>query len=116
MPTNLPRLLPATDPNDRVLVQDTEFTQDVYQTLQAQVAACPETMQRRIPYMVRDDWMYSYREKSSVEITLERVSRRMQSGRLMVGAYEKIEQHYTELEHDFLEFFPEAVQEFGVRS
>jgi hypothetical protein len=29
MPTNLPRLLSATDPNDRVLVQDTEFTQDV---------------------------------------------------------------------------------------
>lgn len=29
MPTNLPHLLPATDPNDRVVVQDTEFTQDV---------------------------------------------------------------------------------------
>src|SRR5437762_1806103 len=29
MPTNLPRLVSAVDPNDRVLVQDTEFTQDV---------------------------------------------------------------------------------------
>src|SRR5438552_19092263 len=29
MPNNLPRLIPAADPNDRVVVQDTEFTQDV---------------------------------------------------------------------------------------
>lgn len=29
MPTNLPRLIPAADPNDRVVVQDTEFSQDV---------------------------------------------------------------------------------------
>jgi hypothetical protein len=28
MPTNLPRLVPAADINDRVVVQDTEFTQD----------------------------------------------------------------------------------------
>src|SRR5215207_4309745 len=28
MPTNLPRLIPAADPNDRVAVQDTDFSQD----------------------------------------------------------------------------------------
>jgi choline dehydrogenase-like flavoprotein len=28
MPTNLPRLIPSTDPNDRVVVQDTAFTTD----------------------------------------------------------------------------------------
>lgn len=29
MPNNLPHLIPSADPNDRVVVQDTEFTQDV---------------------------------------------------------------------------------------
>lgn len=29
MPINLPRLIPSSDPNDRVVVQDTEFTTDV---------------------------------------------------------------------------------------
>src|SRR5215207_6584392 len=28
MPTNLPRLVPAADPSDRVAVQETEFTHD----------------------------------------------------------------------------------------
>jgi choline dehydrogenase-like flavoprotein len=29
MPTNLPRLIPSSNPNDRVVVQDTDFTTDV---------------------------------------------------------------------------------------
>src|SRR5882672_1674481 len=29
MPTNLPRLIPSSNPNDQVVVQDTEFTTDV---------------------------------------------------------------------------------------
>ena len=70
----------------------------------------PERMQRTVDYMIREDWLASYRDLSGIDVALNRLSRRIRFDNHLEGAAEEIESNYALIEAGFLAFFPELVK------
>lgn len=83
------------------------FTQQVYAALQAHHALLPERLQKMLPYMRAEDWLASYAQVTWIEVTLERLGRRLRPGNPLAGSVAELQQHYARFESDFLTFFPE---------
>lgn len=88
----------------------TAFIQSVYEILKTQQAMLTERLQAMIPFMIRDDWLGSYRDLSGVEQALKRLSKRVTNGNRLVCAIDDIKVHYRELEANFLVFFPDVIR------
>ena len=86
------------------------FIQNAYEILKTHQAMLPERLQAMVPFMIRDDWLGSYRELSGVEQALKRLSKRVTNGDLLAGAIDEIKAHYRELESNFLLFFPDLIR------
>ena len=90
-----------------------EFTHQVYATLLPHLAGFPERLQRILPRMAADDWLASYAEIESVDAALHGIARRFarfaRHGRvpLLADGVQELLRNYSELEQDFLAFFPE---------
>ncbi len=85
------------------------FILNAYDLLKTHQAMLPERLQAMIPFMIRDDWLGSYRELNGVEQALKRLSKRVTKGDRLVGAIDEIKAHYRELEANFLLFFPDLI-------
>jgi acyl carrier protein phosphodiesterase len=88
----------------------TAFILNTYEILKTHQAILPERLQAMIPFMIRDDWLGSYRDLNGVEQALKRLSRRVTNGNRLVRAIDAIKVHYRELEANFLTFFPELIR------
>ena len=86
------------------------FILSAYDMLKTHRAMLPERLQAIIPFMIRDDWLGSYRDLSGVEHALKRLSRRVTNGDPLASAIDEIKLHYRELEANFLIFFPELIR------
>lgn len=88
-----------------------EFTSRVYAALQARHASLPERLQRILPYMAGDDWLGSYGDLDSVHAALHGIARRFRRfprAAALLDGIEELENNYTTLERQFLEFFPQV--------
>ncbi len=83
------------------------FTQEVYAALQAHHALLPERLQKMLPYMKAEDWLGSYARVAWIEVTLERLARRLRPGNPLASGIAELQQHYERFELDFLTFFPD---------
>lgn len=88
----------------------TPFILNAYEILKTHQAMLPERLQAMIPFMIRDDWLGSYRDLSGVEQALQRLSKRVTNGDLLAGAIDEIRLHYPSLESNFLSFFPDLIR------
>lgn len=88
----------------------TAFILNAYEILKTHQAILPERLQAMIPFMIRDDWLGSYRDLNGVEQALKRLSRRVTDGNRLVCAIDDIKVHYRELEANFLSFFPDLIR------
>ena len=88
----------------------TAFILNAYEILKTHQAILPERLQAMIPFMIRDDWLGSYRDLNGVEQALKRLSRRVTNGNRLVSAIDDIKVHYRELEANFLIFFPDLIR------
>lgn len=88
----------------------TAFILNAYEILKTHQAILPERLQAMIPFMIRDDWLGSYRDLNGVEQALKRLSRRVTNGNRLVRAIDDIKVHYRELEANFLTFFPDLIR------
>jgi acyl carrier protein phosphodiesterase len=86
------------------------FSQTAYQTLNTNEAILPERLRRMLPYMTSEDWLTSYRTREGVDRTLRRLSRRLKRENPLPTAVCQLDEHYQELETDFLVFFPQLMQ------
>ncbi len=86
------------------------FISDAYDILKTHQAMLPDRLQAMIPFMIRDDWLGSYRDLSGVEQALGRLSKRVTNGDRLPGAIEEIKAHYRKLEANFLIFFPDLIR------
>ncbi len=84
------------------------FTGRVYRTLQTEAWRLPERLQRLVPYLVREDWLGSYRDPDQVSLALEGIGRRLSGPNLLRGGAEELLAHYSLFEADFRRFFPQA--------
>ncbi|MBS1812892.1 MAG: DUF479 domain-containing protein [Acidobacteria bacterium] len=83
------------------------FTQNAYTVLHQHHALLPEKLQRMLPFMRAEDWLASYRKVEWVDVTLQRMSKRLRRGDSLASGIAELQTHYDRFEADFLAFFPD---------
>lgn len=86
-----------------------DFTQAVYGELQQHDAWLPPQLQQAAPLMRRQDWLAGYRELANIDVTLQRMSRRLRRDNPLGQGGEELRRHYDGLQDDFVAFFPDAL-------
>lgn len=87
-----------------------EFTQQVYQTMEAHVEVLPEKAIFILGHMSRGDWLLSYAQIGGIEQALAGISRRTKFKSDMEYAGQELRLFYQEFQYDFMAFFPEIIQ------
>lgn len=85
------------------------FIKDAYRLLNDNHHYLPERMQRVVTIMIEQDWLGSYQHIDEIALVYNRLSRRLRHGNGLAGAIEEVQTHYTELEQDFKNFFPDLL-------
>jgi acyl carrier protein phosphodiesterase len=90
-----------------------EFCSGVYDLLLRREATLPEKLRDRLPIMIEEDWLGSYKCLDGIALALyrmsKRISRRFERAQSIEGGIEDINSNYQELEQNFKEFFPELI-------
>jgi acyl carrier protein phosphodiesterase len=88
-----------------------DYAANFYSMLYKFSDCLPDKLTRRLPYMVEENWLLSYRDISGIEKSLERISRRFsQSRHTLCNPIEELIDNYESLENDFKSFFPHAIE------
>jgi acyl carrier protein phosphodiesterase len=65
-----------------------------------------ETLKERLPQIIENELLLSYRKKEGIKNALESVSQRSKNSLAIADAYEDFERNYDEFEKIFHDFFP----------
>ena len=88
-----------------------EFAQNFYRVLAENAALLPERLARMAPYMIKNDWLTSYRDYESVEMAVNRLSQRLsRNDDLLRDCLQDARAHYAFLNDSFLAFFPDLIR------
>ena len=87
-----------------------EFLDSVHDSLSRNHKHFPPIYQYVIPRLISGQWLLSYRSLEGVHIALTRIGYRFSRKTTLGQAVITIKQYYTELEDDFLRFFPEVIE------
>ncbi len=94
-------------------IELSEFANRVYALLIKHESILPPKLLQRMPYMIGDDWLVSYKNIDTIELALNamsrRLSRRFERAAVIKYGIEDIKDNYDELEQKFSEFFPELI-------
>lgn len=85
------------------------FTYQVYSALQEHHGLLPERLQKMLPFMMAEDWLGSYARVEWIEVTLQRVARRLRQDNPLASGIQDLHHNYPLFEADFLRFFPELL-------
>ena len=85
------------------------FIDYCYVCLTCGMELMPARMQQTVKYMIREDWLGSYKDLSGIDIALNRLSRRIRFENNLEGAVEEVAGNYASIEAGFQRFFPELV-------
>jgi acyl carrier protein phosphodiesterase len=86
-----------------------DFISRVYDVLQKHASILPKRFQAVLPRMLQQNWLACYRSLRGVEMTLERISRRIVRNIHLNEAMQDIQNNYKNLERNFLVFFPDLM-------
>ena len=89
-----------------------EFTNRVYKILLSREQTLPEKLRQRLPYMVQDDWLGSYRNIDTIGLALNAISKRLsrfEKAKPIKDGLDDIKANYEEFEKNFREFFPDLI-------
>jgi acyl carrier protein phosphodiesterase len=86
-----------------------EFIARVYDLLQKYQDIFPPRLKSVLPRLISQNWLGTYLTLEGVEITLNRISKRISIKNSLEGSVSEIESNYAELETNFLAFFPDLV-------
>ena len=87
-----------------------EFIGEVYASFETQGKLLPQPTRAVLEQMRAENWLGSYREIAGVQLTLERVARRLQRTVTLGDAIYELEENYEAIRRDFDEFFPELLR------
>ncbi len=82
-----------------------EYAKQFYDLLMANHHILPEKIKYLLPYMIKGNWLYSYRTLEGIEDVLIGMNRRTKNKSKMNLAIEDLKLHYSEFEDDFTSFF-----------
>ena len=69
-------------------------------------------MQQMAPVMIAQDWLASYEKLEWIELTLQRMSRRLTRGTPLAHSIIDLRTNYQEFEQSFFRLFPEMIARF----
>lgn len=85
------------------------FVDDFYDMLENNFEILPEAVQRMMPYMIADNWIFNYSKLKGISKVLQGMDRRTKNRSKMNFAIMDLETHYDDFEREFTTFFEELV-------
>jgi acyl carrier protein phosphodiesterase len=86
-----------------------EFIDHVYDLLQKYQDIFPQRLKSVLPLLINQNWLGTYLTLKGVEITLNRIAKRISRKNSLEGSVSEIRSNYADLETNFLAFFPDLV-------
>ncbi|MDP4091531.1 MAG: acyl carrier protein phosphodiesterase, partial [Bacillota bacterium] len=87
-----------------------KYVDNFYCLLKRYSYCLPEKLTRRMPFMIEENWLVSYREIDGIKLALDRISWRFsQSKHPLLNPIDELINNYEGLEMDFRRFFPSAI-------
>jgi acyl carrier protein phosphodiesterase len=86
-----------------------EFIAHVYDLLQKYQDIFPQRLKSVLPRLIDQNWLGTYLTLKGVEITLNRIAKRISRKNSLEGSLSEIRSNYADLETNFLAFFPDLV-------
>lgn len=83
-----------------------DFASATYLKLQGNLSLLPPKAQFMLPYMVRDNWLVSYKSIEGIKKACKGMAQRTKFKSNMGAATIQLKQHYNALEEEFNTFFP----------
>jgi len=85
------------------------FVENFYDLLEDNYTILPSGVQRMMPYMITDNWIYNYAKMEGIARVLNGMNRRTKNKSKMNFAILDLEEHYSDFENEFTSFFEELV-------
>ena len=92
------------DYNTRPLDQE---VQEFYSLLDRRKEELPENIQKMLPFMKRENWLYNYQFIEGMDNVLKGMGRRATFNSKMEEGVQELQLFYTDFEQHFLDFFPD---------
>lgn len=86
------------------------FSQNFYFNLNQYLTILPEKTQLVAPYLIQENWLYSYKTIEGITKTLERMDLRTKNLSKMRFAHLTLTQNYQKLEYDFFDFIVQVYE------
>lgn len=87
-----------------------DFTQNFYSALNTYLPILPEKTQIVAPYLIQENWLYSYKTIEGITKTLERMDARTKNLSKMRYSHLTLTQYYQNLEYDFFDFIVQVYE------
>ena len=85
------------------------YVENFYDLLEDNYPILPHGVQRMMPYMITDNWIYNYSKMEGIGRVLNGMNRRTKNKSKMNFAILDLEEHYTDFEMEFTSFFKELI-------
>lgn len=85
------------------------FVDCFYDLLEDNYTILPSGVQRMMPYMIADNWIYNYSKMEGISRVLNGMNRRTKNKSKMNLAILDLEEHYEQFEQEFTSFFKELI-------
>ncbi len=86
-----------------------QYTQHFYDLTETYFDMLPDNTKHMIPYMIADNWLYSYADLNGISRVLDGMNRRTKNRSKMNFAILDLEEHYEEFQSEFFSFFDELI-------
>ncbi|NER13402.1 DUF479 domain-containing protein [Leptobacterium flavescens] len=86
-----------------------EYVKDFYEILNDHYEILPDRYKKMRPYLIRENWLYSYRTLDGISKVLDGMNRRTQNRSKMNFAILELEKYNSEFEKEFSSFFDELI-------
>lgn len=86
-----------------------EYVQSFYELLQENLEILPRTVQRFLPYMIKDNWLLDYATVDGIGRILTQMNRRTKYRSKMDLAVRELDLYYSDFEDEFKMFFKDLI-------
>ncbi|RMF55556.1 MAG: DUF479 domain-containing protein, partial [Calditrichaeota bacterium] len=83
------------------------YSEQVYGVFEEHRGLLPPRLARILPYMIKDNWLYSYQSLEGIEMALSRMSTRLTRKIELEKSVDVLRMNYNDFKNDFYLFFPE---------
>ena len=87
------------------------FSVEVYRVLLRNYGKLPPRSKRILPWMMAQNWLTGYANLNDLHRSFTMMSRRTSFESRMENAVDFLKLHYADFEQDFMEFFPDLIDE-----